>query len=442
MNKASIVMKILIIGGGAAGMSAASKAKRVDPSSEVIVYDSGNFVSYAECGLPYYLGGKFDDYGKLIHYPVKEFTEKRGIVVKTGVLIQSVDPEMNFVSFSDGSRDTFDRLIICVGAHPKIDEKFKNSGVLAIRSLDSGIEIKSKIHEKMRITVVGDGVLGMELASSFRDGGHEVMLVSHHSILFPKISKDISKSLLDDFKKKINVELNSEVLDVSKESDGYKVVTTSSSHKTGLVIFATGIEPNTAFLKNSTIDLTESGLIKTDEKMHTNIEHIYAAGDCATSRDIVTGKSSWHPLAQVSNKMGRVAGSNAVGSRMAFPGSIGTTLVKIFDYEVGFAGITFDDAIKEGFAAKKTVIKAWSRAAYYEGGSEVFIEIVYEEPSGRLLGCQIVGKDNCAWRLNSVAVAIQAKLSVEELFYTDFGYTPPFGPVWDPIVIAASQSMK
>ena len=435
-------MKILIIGGGAAGMSAASKAKRVDPSSEVIVFDSGNFVSYAECGLPYYLGGKFDDYGKLIHYPVKEFTEKRGIVIKTGISIGSVDAHMKSVTLSDGSTEKFDRLIICSGAHLRIEEKFKNSGAVAIRSLDSGIEIKSKINGKMKITVVGDGVLGMELASSFREGGHEVVLVSHHHTLFPKISKDISKVLLDDFGKKIKVELDSEILDIKKEGGGYKVFTTMGTHNTGLVIFATGIEPNTDFLKNSSIALTESGIIKTNEKMQTNFEYIYAAGDCATSKDIVTGKSSWHPLAQVSNKMGRVAGSNAAGSKMVFPGSIGTTLVKIFDYEVGFAGITLEEAVKEGFNADKTVIKAWSRAAYYEGGSEVFIEIVYEKLSGRLLGCQIVGKDNCAWRLNSVAVAIQAKLSVEELFYTDFGYTPPFGPVWDPIVIAASQSMK
>ena len=434
-------MKILIIGGGAAGMSAASKAKRVDPSSEVVVYDSGNFVSYAECGLPYYLGGKFDDYVKLIHYPVKEFTEKRGIIVKTGISVRAVEAEKKFVTLSDGSSEAFDRLIICSGAHAKIEEKFRESGAVAIRSLDSGIEIKAKIHEKMKITIVGDGVLGMELASSFNEGGHDVMLISHHTALFPKISKDISQSLLKDFQKKINVELNSEITDIIKENDGYKVTTTKGTHKTGLVIFATGISPNTAFLKNSSLNLTESGLIKTNEKMETNFEYIYAAGDCATSKNIVTGKESWHPLAQVSNKMGRVAGSNVVGNKMIFPGSIGTTLVKIFDYEVGFSGLTLEEAIKEGLTANKTTIKAWSRAAYYEGGSEVFIEIVYEESTGRLLGCQIVGKDNCAWRLNSVAVAIQAKLSVEDLFYTDFGYTPPFGPVWDAIVIAASQSM-
>ena len=435
-------MRIVIIGGGAAGMSAASKAKRINADSEVIVYDSGGFVSYAECGIPYFLGGKIDDYGKLIHYPITEFTEKRGIIVRTNTSVSSVNPEKKEIFFTNGTSESYDRLIICTGASPKVPQKFKDSGALAIRTLDSGIDIRKKLKPGMKVTIIGDGVLGMELASTLKEGGHVTRLISHHTDLFPRISREISKQFLEDFRNRIEVELESEILDIEKTGSNYIVKTSRGTHESGIVIFATGIVPNTSFLKGSSIETTSTGPIRTNELMQTNFPDIYAAGDCATSMNIVTGKESWNPLAQVSNKMGRVAGSNAAGERMSFPGSIGTTLVKIFDYEIGFAGLTLDESIKAGFNAKRTTVKARSRAAYYEGGSEIWVEIIYDVKSGKLLGSQIISKDGGAWRLNAVASAIQADLTVEDLFYTDFGYTPPFGPVWDPIIIAASLSMK
>ena len=184
-------MRIVIIGGGAAGMSAASKAKRINADSEVIVYDSGGFVSYAECGIPYFLGGKIDDYGKLIHYPITEFTEKRGIIVRTNTSVSSINPEKKEIFFDNGTSESYDRLIICTGASPKVPQKFKDSGALAIRTLDSGIDIRKKLKPGMKVTIIGDGVLGMELASTLKEGGYGTRLISHHSDLFPRISREI-----------------------------------------------------------------------------------------------------------------------------------------------------------------------------------------------------------------------------------------------------------
>ncbi|MHB8361757.1 MAG: FAD-dependent oxidoreductase [Thermoplasmataceae archaeon] len=435
-------MRIIIIGGGAAGMSAASKAKRINPEADITVYDSGGFVSYAECGIPYYVGGKIDDYTKLIHYPITEFTEKRGIKVQTNTGIKAIDTDNKSVLLSSGKQVQFDKLIICTGASPKTPSQFKNSGSFAIRSLESGIALKKNIRKGSEITIVGDGVLGMELASTLAEGGNKVRMISHHKDLFPRMSEDVTKTLIMDFIERIDVETSSEVEDIAKSLEGYSVRTKAGNHHADFVIFATGIVPNTNFLENTTIQLTSSNLIRVNQSMQTNLPDIFAAGDCVTSKNLVSGKEEWHPLAQISNKMGRVAGANAVGSEMIFPGSLGTTLVKIFDFEVGFTGLNLQEALKSGFKAKKTFVKAMSRAAYYGGGSEVRIEIVYDEITGRLLGSQIISKDGGAWRLNAMASAIQAKFTAEQLFYTDFGYTPPFGPVWDPIIIAASLSMK
>ena len=434
-------MKIVIIGGGAAGMSAASKAKRISPDDDVEVIEGGSFVSYAECGIPYYLAGKFDDYKKLIHYPIDEFTKKRNINVRIKTKVMSIDLQNRVITTLDGDNIQFDKLVICTGASAR-KSKFSNfPNVFSVRNLDDAIRIKGENGGK-DILVIGDGILGMELASEFAMNEKNVTLMSKHSYLFPKLDQNVVQEMIADFNSRVKVILNSEVKEITSANSKLQVQSDNYTVNVDSVFFTAGITPNTDFLKNSGIRIDKNGLIEVNSRMETNVDGVYAAGDCATSLNRITGRSEWQPLAQIANKMGRVAGSNASGKIMEFKGGLDTTLLKIFDYEVGLCGFNEKQAEENGFSPEWKIVSGKSRANYYDGGSKLMVKIVYDKNTLKLLGGQICSKDNGAWRLNTLETAIFAGMTTEDLFYNDLGYTPPFGPVWDPIIIAASLTMR
>ena len=435
-------MDVVIIGGGAAGMSAASKAKRVNPDLNVIVLEKGKYVSYAECGIPYFLEGVVPSINDLIHYRIEEFTKNRGISVRTGIEVLGINRDERTLDLDNGERMRYDRLVIATGVSPKIPENLQFEGATGLRSLESASAIQEELKSASSVGIIGDGVLGIELAASLVQRGLKVTVYSRHNALFRHLGEFVGAEFRKYFESKVRVIKNSVIEKVARNGSDFEVHHERMQDKYDLVLFATGTYPNTDLAKKCSIITDERGLIVVNEKMQSSDPDIYAAGDCATTINIVTGKKDWHPLAQISNKMGRVAGSNIGGSVMTFPGSIGTTLVKVFDYEIGFTGLNLDEALKAGFAAKSVNIKAKSRANYYPGGSDVFLSLVYDTRTKRILGAQVVSEDGGAWRLNTLAVAVQNKMTADDLFYTDLGYTPPFGPVWDPIIIAADSAMK
>ncbi len=435
-------MKLLVIGGGAAGMSAASKAKREKPEMEVTVLESGNFVSYAQCGIPYYLSGIVEKHENLVHYPIKEFVENRHIGVMTTKSVEKVNFREKKIYLKEGQEISYDILVIATGASPRKNRFYGMKNVFFIRSLDGAIEIRKHLHGN-NIAIVGDGILGMEMAAELAIHGKNVSMYSKHSSLFPMVDSRITGEMVDYFRKQVNVNLNSMVEDI-QENDGTLRLKDSngSVHVHDHVIFATGITPNTRFLEGSGLKLDETGLIVVDDEMKTSIENVYAAGDCATSFNRITGVHEWHPLAQVANKMGRVAGSNIAGKIMHYKGALGTTLVKLFDYEIGFTGLTAEKAVKNGFNPVEILVQGFSRAKYYPGGTLIRLLMVYDHDTGRILGAQICSKDGGAWRLNTLETAIYSGMDMETLFYNDLGYTPPFSQVWDPIITGASLSMR
>ncbi len=435
-------MDLVVIGGGAAGMAAASKAKRVDASLTVTVVEGGSYVSYAECGIPYYLEGIVASPAELLHYPLEEFTQKRGINVITRTSVNAIDRKNRELVLSNDSRVKYDRLVIATGASPKVPDSLSAVGIHGIRSLESGEITHQDIANADKVAIIGDGILGLELASSLVQGGKKVFLVSRHSDILKGFDTRIGAAFREEFKQRVNVLTEASDLQVTKRGSSFLLATRGKAVVVDAVISATGIVPNTRIAIDAGIATDSRGIIITDGHMLTSDPNIYAAGDCASTTNIVTGKLDWHPLAQVSNKMGRVAGSNAAGGKMVFPGSAGTTLVKIFDYEIGFTGLTEEQARKDGLDAKTIFVKAMSKAGYYPGKQPVFVNMVTENGTGRILGSQIVSKDGAAWRINAVAAAIQAKLTAEAFFFSDLGYSPPFGPVWDPLIVAADLSMK
>ena len=435
-------MKLVVVGGGAAGMSAASKAKRLNKDLSVTVVESGNYVSYAECGIPYYLEDIVKSHDNLLHYPITEFTQKRGIDVLVNKRMTRIDRKNRKVSLSDGSELEYDRLVIATGARPKVPAEFSESGAFAIRSLESAVELKKALEGKKTVTVAGAGLLGMEIAASLMARGFKVKVISKHERVLPALDPDIGGKFNDEISKLMDIEYNSRITGLEKKSGSYSVETEHGKHDADVVVFSSGIIPNTEIAAEAGIDVDDRGLIKVDSNLRTSDENIYAAGDCATSRDIITGKPAWHPLAQVANKMGRLAGSNVAGKEAEFPGALGTSLVKIFDYEIGYTGLNERRAKEEGFNFGSTFVTAGSKANYYPGKQTVMAKIVFDKDTEKLIGGQIISKDGGAWRLNTLATAIQAGFTLNDLFNTDLGYTPPFGPVWDPLIISASVSMR
>ncbi len=432
---------IVVIGGGAAGMSAASKARRTDPSAMISVVESGSYVSYAECGIPYYIEGIVREASDLLHYPLEEFTSRRKINVITGKRVINIAKGNNCIKIEDGTRIPYDSLIIATGASPNIPEEFRHVG-RGIRSLESGIIAKESINGKESVTIAGAGILGTELASSLAVSGKKVTLISKYGQVLPALDGEIGKIIDSEVRKRINVEYNSKILEIERLESGLRIKTDNGMHTSDEVIFATGIKPNSDLAADAGIKIDRRNAILADGRMETSIHGVYAAGDVASVKNRITGNNEMIPLAQVANKTGRVAGANSAGGSMEFPGATGTSLVKIFDYEIGFTGLNEKTARSLGYDFSSTFITAGSRANYYPGKKPVYVKIIYEKKSGRLIGGQVAGTDGAAWRLNTLATAIYGGFTVEDLFYDDLGYTPPFGPVWDPLVIAGSVSMR
>lgn len=435
-------MNFIVIGGGAAGMSAASKAKRSDPSLSVTVLESGKYISYAECGIPYLIQGIVPETSSLLHYPQTEFTVKRGIDVQTETEVEAVDRNEKTLLLKDGRRLKYDRLLISTGASANVPLGKNCGNVFGIRSLESG-EYARNITEKFNdIVIVGDGVLGLELASVLHESGKNVTLISKHSRILQKLDDDIAAHVHREVSSRIRIVTDTSVTDIKESGGKLSVETSTGKLEAEVVIFAVGITPNVDLARNAGLDLFMDRAILVNRSMQTSDPDIFAAGDVATTTNLVTGTTDWQPLAQVANKMGRVAGSNVAGKPMEFPGSLGTTLVKILDLEVGFTGLNSRELKEKGIEFRETMVKAKSRAAYYPGAEDVYVKILISKEKDNVLGGQIVSKDGGSWRLNALAMAIQGGFTVEDLFYGDLGYSPPFGPVWDPIIIAASISMR
>jgi len=418
-------------------MSAASKAKRMDQNSDITVFEKTNYVSYAECGIPYYLSDYFEDYNKLLHYPLSEFTEKRKINVFVNSDIKYINNDEKYVLYNN-KKYFYDKLVLATGAKPKVPDNFVNNSY-SIRNIEDAININEKLKKSKNVTIIGAGVLGTELFSLLSKK-YNVKLISKHERILPHLDDDIGNVLNDLIKKcNNNIEYNSVPVNITKINDNYDVETTAGKHLADIVIFSAGIMPENTLASNLGIE-TKNNLIKVNDYLQTSIENIYAAGDNVTSKNVITDNYDYFPLAQVANKMGRTIGINLFGNSRKFPGSLGTTIINVFDYQVGYTGLNEKKAKELNYDYDKIFVKAKSKSNYLNG-NDVYLKILINKKNNNIIGAQIIDKDNGAWRLNSIATAITGKLTLYDLFYNDFGYEPEYGPVWDPIIIGASLGL-
>jgi len=454
--------RLIVIGGCAAGMSAASKARRVNPDLEIVVYERTGFVSYGECGLPYYVSGLVDDHNRLVARTPAQFAE-RGIEVRLHHEVTEIVPEnrrLRVTHLDNGESwyENYDKLVIATGGRPALLPGLSlppappklggtGGGLFVLRALEDGIAIREFIQRERpgHAVIVGAGYIGLEMAESFHVLGLETTVVGRPPQVLKLFDPDMAKLVQEELERKgIRLSLGDEVkaLEGDAQERVRRVISSKGAFEADLVLLALGVRPNVALAKEAGVALGDTGAIATDTQMRTNLPGVFAAGDCAEAYHLVTGRGAYIPLGTTANKQGRVAGENAGGGQAEFGGIVGMAITKVFDLYAASTGLSEKEARALGYAVESTTIKASSRAHYYPGGGPMHVKLVVEEGSGRLLGGQIVGGEGAGPRIDVLATALHQEMTVEELSRLDLAYVPPMAPVWDPLLVAANVALK
>lgn len=436
----------VIVGGDAAGMSAASKAKRDDPDREVIVFEKGDWVSYAACGMPYYIKGDIAELADLVQVTPDEFRTERNVDLRTNHEVVDIDTDQQSVTVQtdgDSFEQSYDDLLIATGARaitPPFDG-LELEGVFTLRSMDEAGAINEYVQEQSpgSAAIVGGGYVGIEMAEALDEQEIDVDIYEMLPQVLAPFGTAVGEAVGEHVRDQgVGVHLETAVDGFVGEHGRVRAVEADGERRPAdLVIVGVGVEPNVEFAADSGIELGETGAIATDEYGRTNAENVYAAGDCAEATNVVTGEPDHVPLALTANRAGRAIGQTVTGEPTPVGGTAGTAIVKAFDLGASRTGILDEERAREaGFDPVSVTIDTASRAHYYPGAEQVTITLVADEPTGRVLGASIVGSEG-AKRIDTVATALDANLTVEELMGLDLAYAPPFSPVWDPVLTAA-----
>lgn len=449
-----MAMHLIVIGGVAAGSKAAARARRVNPDLRITLFQDESDVSYTACGQPYYLSGLIAKRDSLIIRRPEDFA-KEGIDVKVNHRVTELNAKEHTVTVLDKVQDKvsiipFDRLIIATGARSLIPEALYGcqlDGVVTLRSLaelDRFRTVLDCIRPKTAL-IAGSGYIGLEMAESLSELGIHVTLLGRNTQVFSRLDEDMSRPIHDYLIEKNVCVMTGDGIAGLNGRDGRvsEVLTRSGiTIPTDLVVLALGARPNVELAVQAGVRLGETGAIAVDQRMETNIEGIFAAGDCAESRHRLTGLPIWQPLGDIANLHGRVAGENAAGGDARFPGVLGTAICKCFDLNIGLTGLTEKAARAAGFEVLSIVIDARDKARYYPGARALSLKIVAEAVGGRLLGAQAVGLGAVDKTIDIAATALLGHLSCSDLENADLAYAPPFSPVLSPTIVAAGALSK
>lgn len=443
-------MKIIIVGGIAAGMSAAAKARRFAKDAEITVYEMGEIVSFGACGLPYYVGDFFQDEHTMLARSVDQMRDA-GINVQTAHQVLSVSAEEKTVQVkdlrsSDVTTEHYDKLMIATGANV-IKPPFDNIGlanIFTLTKLDDGRKLKALAQSDTvkEVTIIGGGFIGIEVVEAMKHLGKKVRLIQRGPRVFNRIFDERITDLMHEELLKHDVELvlNEGVEGFEGETAVERVVTDKNSYDTDLVVVATGFKPNTEFVLDTGIKTLENGAIVVNGRGETSLNDVYAAGDCASVPHIVKKEDVYIPLATGANKLGRVAGENMAGGDAWYPGSLGSACVKVMDLEAAITGINERDAARMGLACKSVFVKDKVQSEFYPGQQDIYIKLLYEAESSVIVGGEILGKKGAALRIDVIAMAIKAKMTTEELGMMDFCYAPPISKTWDSLNVAGNAA--
>lgn len=444
---------LIVIGGTAAGLSAASKAKRLNPELEIKVFEKSGYISYGACGLPYFVGGIIEEPDELVAVTADTMRNKRGIPTWIHHEVTSINREektVTVVNLDNGEESVhgYDKLVIATGATPVVPPipGIEAEGVYYLRNVEDGIRLKAKVQRETRkACIIGGGFIGLELAEELTLSGIEVTVFEMAPRLLPFLNETFSQSVLENLQDRgVKVLTGSGVTEILTENGRAHWVRTPDGEtvETDCVIVSVGVKPVTGIAAAAGIELGLKGGIVVDDTMQTGDPSVWACGDCVQMKNLITGKPCYVPLGTTANKQGRIAGENVAGQHSTFKGVLGSMVTKVFDQYIAATGLSREQAEAEGFDAVSTMITKLDRASYYPGGRDNQICLVFDKKDGRLLGAQGIGSESIAGRINTLVAAITCGMTVEEVNELDLVYAPPVAPVYDPILIAASQAVK
>ena len=434
-------MKVVVLGGVAAGTKVAAKLKRENRDNEVVIYTKEKEISYAGCGLPYYIGGAIENRESLVVNTPQKYSSLTGVEVKIEMEAVSVDKDNKTVSFKNGECVSFDKLIIATGASPiKPDvEGVDKEGVFTLRSVDDAASIRSYAESVKRAVVVGASFIGLEVAENLKAKGLDVTVVDMASQVLPGLfdpdmalyaKKEIQKTGI-----KIVLGAKLEAITGGEKAEGVK--TNVGSINGDMVVLALGVKPNTAFVSDLGLEM-EKGAIVVDDKMSTNIDSVYAVGDCALVKNMVTGKRQYSAMGSTANITGRILAKAISGEDATYKGCLGTAVIKASEtLNLGRTGLTMEKAKEEGFDSECVSVVLDDKPGYYPGSGNFVIKLIADKRDMKLLGVQVAGKGSVDKIVDSVVVGLNFGAKLSDFDSLDFSYAPPFSTALNPLQVAS-----
>ncbi|MEU0285853.1 FAD-dependent oxidoreductase [Streptomyces sp. NPDC052492] len=446
--------RLVVIGGDAAGMSAASQARRMKGPDEleIVAFERGHFTSYSACGIPYWVGGDVEDRDRLIARTPEEH-RARDIDVRLRTEVTEIDLDRGRVRSRDLESGTeawtsYDKLVIATGARPVRPELpgIDAPGVHGVQTLDDGQALLDTLARTggRRAVVVGAGYIGVEMAEAMINRGYEVTVVNRGREPMATLDPDMGR-LVHEAMAGMGITMvnEAEVTGLPTGDDGRvrAVATADAEYPADVVVLGIGVRPETALARAAGLPLGDHGGLLTDRSLRVRgQENVWAGGDCVEVLDLVSGQQRHIPLGTHANKHGQIIGANVGGGYATFPGVVGTAVSKVCDLEIARTGLREKDAHRVGLRFETVTIESTSRAGYYPNASPMTVKMLAELRTGRLLGVQIVGREGAGKRVDIAAVALTAGMTVDQVAALDLGYAPPFSPVWDPVQVAARKA--
>ena len=442
-------MNIVIIGGVAAGAKAAAKIKRLLPDAKVSIYTDDTHVSYSSCGLPYYIQGNFTDYRMLLVRSVEEFNAA-GIDVFLESKVEKIllkQKQILVCNKTEAYLVKYDKLIIATGARaiiPNIHGVKNFDNVYTLRKIEDGIKIREKMLNSKRAVIIGSGYIGLELLEAFVKNGLQVTVIERSSRLISSFDADMSELIrqrLESVDKRNFEFLTGEI--VTEILGENRIATSVKTHsgkvfETDMILICAGVTPNSELAKEAGLEIGKSGAIKVNKLMQTSIPDIYACGDCCEEPHIISGKSVWVPLGSTANKEGRCAALNAAGIYSPFEGVLGSSVSRCLNTTMSMTGLNEKQALEAGFTPVSAVISKTDKVAYMPDVGDITLKVLADKHSGLLLGGQAIGALGADKRINSLATALLAHLTVKEFKHNDLTYSPPYSTTIDPLLDAMS----
>ena len=440
-------MKTVIVGGVAAGASAAARLRRLDEQAEIVVFERTGYMSYANCGLPYYIGGEITDPEELTLQDPESFYSRFRVDVKVRHEVVAIHPERKTVSVKnletgEEFEESYDKLVLAPGAKPTQPPfpGLESKKLFTLRTVEDTFLLKEYIEQNQpkSVALAGGGFIGLELAENLRALGLDVTVVQYPAQLLLTFDGDMAAFIHNEMRKQgVKLELGYMVQGFEERDGGVDVLLDGGKTvHADMAILAIGVTPDTALAKDAGLELGVKGSILVNDRMETSIPDIYAGGDAVQVKHRITNEDMLISLAGPANRQGRIIADNICGGDSRYPGSLGSSVVKVFDLTAATTGINETAAVRAGLDVDTVILSPMSHASYYPGGAVMTMKVVFEKETYRLLGAQIIGYEGVDKRIDVLATAIQAGMKATELKDLDLAYAPPYSSAKDPVNMA------